>query len=60
VTFTYGDGSTTLDTIDALGDTPGGGGSGQTLVPEPTTLMLLGAGLSAMAVRRRRRIAEHS
>jgi hypothetical protein len=60
VTFTYGDGSTTLDTIDALGDTPGGGGSGQTLVPEPTTLMLLGAGLSAMAVRRRRRITERS
>jgi hypothetical protein len=60
VTFTYGDGSTTSDTIDALGDTPGGGGAGQTLVPEPMTLMLLGSGLSAMAVRRRRRITERS
>jgi hypothetical protein len=60
VTFTYGDGSTTPDTIGALGDTSGGGGSGQTLVPEPTTLMLLGSGLSAMAVRRRRRIGERS
>jgi hypothetical protein len=39
-----------VTTIDALADT----------VPEPTTLMLLGAGLSAMAVRRRRRIAERS
>jgi hypothetical protein len=60
VTFTYGDGSTTSDTIDALGDTPGGGGAGQTLVPEPMTLMLLGSGLSAMAIRRRRRITERS
>ena len=60
VTFPNGDGSTTLDTIDSLGDTPGGGGAGPTVVPEPTTLMLLGSGLSAMALRRRRRLTGRS
>jgi hypothetical protein len=60
VTLTDGDGSTTLDTLDTLSDAPGDGGAGPAAVPEPTTLMLLGSGLSAMAVRRRRKIAERS
>jgi len=45
---------------DVSPNTPvGGGGSGQTLVPEPTTLLLFGTGLTLIAgrLRKRRRAA---
>lgn len=37
------------------GGTGSGGGSGQTLVPEPTSLLLFGSGLAATAYRARRK-----
>lgn len=52
VTFTTADNMP----LDPLSDTPtSGGGSGQTLIPEPTTLLLFGSGLALVSARMRKR-----
>jgi hypothetical protein len=58
VTFTTNDVNTNGINTDVLSDTSGGGGDqggGQTLVPEPTTLVLFGTGLALVSTRLRRR-----
>ena len=60
VTFTTNDVNTNGVTTDVLSDTSdggAGGGGGQTLVPEPTTLVLFGTGLALVSTRLRRRRA---
>lgn len=52
ISFQYG---TDLEEPNFGGGTGSGGGSGQTLVPEPTSLLLFGSGLAASAFRLRRR-----
>jgi len=55
VTFTSTNGSTDVSANNPVG----GGGDGQALVPEPTTLLLFGSGLTLIAgqLRKRRRTA---
>jgi hypothetical protein len=55
VIASFGDEPGPLHLTDGPGDDPGDH-AGETLIPEPTTLLLLGSGLSAAALRRRRRI----
>jgi len=54
-TFSFGTGPDTYLSGSCTSGCNGGSGSGQTVVPEPTTLLLLGSGLAWSAGRSRRR-----